>query len=190
MDATGSFCLYKHDEGTVFGPLPFEHLHAWAMEARISPLDGISTDNATWIKAPMMPELEMDWIIQVGPEDFYGPTTIGAMREFHRLGEISDDTPLINSCRGTRHTLREVLAPSGAEETVDAAGKALRPRTSSLKKGLQQRLHDLEETLLRERRQRAALEERCQKLEARLRAAALDHATDDRLGKGDAPAAS
>ena len=52
-DETQSWYLLKHDDGSLFGPIPFDQLKQWAMDAQISPLDKVSTDQANWIKAPM-----------------------------------------------------------------------------------------------------------------------------------------
>jgi hypothetical protein len=56
--------LRKHEDGTVFGPLSFEVLSRWASAAQIAPHDALSTDQKTWIKAPMVPELGMDWLVE------------------------------------------------------------------------------------------------------------------------------
>lgn len=55
-----------------------------------------------------MPELEMDWLVEVTSERYYGPTTLGAVQEFLRLGEIDRETCVINSCDGTRRQIRDL----------------------------------------------------------------------------------
>ncbi len=49
--------LRKHEDGTVFGPLSFTQLSHWASSAQVAPNDAVSSDQLTWIKAPMLPEL-------------------------------------------------------------------------------------------------------------------------------------
>jgi len=66
----------KNDDGTVFGPISFEQLRQWALDAQVSPLDKVSNDETTWFKAPMVPELGMDLLVEVTPDQFYGPTTL------------------------------------------------------------------------------------------------------------------
>jgi hypothetical protein len=80
--------LCKHDDGHIFRPLPFAQLTRWASSAQVAPHDVASTDQLNWVKAPMLPELGMDWLVEVTTERFYGPTTLGAIKEFMRLGEI------------------------------------------------------------------------------------------------------
>jgi hypothetical protein len=100
--------LRKHEDGSIFGPISFEQLALWASSAQIAPQDSISADQQTWMKAPMLPELAMDWIAEVTPERYYGPTTLGAIAEFLRVGEIDQDTFVINSCDGSRRQIREI----------------------------------------------------------------------------------
>ena len=79
-------------------------MRRWAATAQVAPHDKLSHDQQTWLKAPMFPELEMDWLVEVTSERYYGPTTLGAVQEFLRLGEIGEETFVINSCDGSRAT--------------------------------------------------------------------------------------
>src|SRR5205807_7442498 len=105
-----SWFLRKYQDGSVFGPLSFAQLERWASAARIAPHDLVSTDRRTWIKAPMLPELGMDWLVEITSEHYYGPTTLGAVQEFIRLGEINEETFVINACDGTRRQISEMSA--------------------------------------------------------------------------------
>jgi hypothetical protein len=100
--------LRKHEDGTIFGPLSFELLARWASNAQLAPHDTVSSDQQTWIKAPMLPELGMDWLVEITSEHYYGPTTLGAIQEFIRLGEINEETFVVNSCDGTRRQISEM----------------------------------------------------------------------------------
>jgi hypothetical protein len=162
--------LRKHEDGSVFGPMTFAQLARWAFTAQVAPHDLISTDQATWMKAPMLPELGMDWIVEVTSERFYGPTTLGAIREFFRLEEIDDDTFVINACDGTRQQIRDIapllqeieIAEHSAEEAAAAA-----PATSGMSIAVEDRIRELEQALREERRALAELEENYRELEAR-----------------------
>ncbi|HEY2343058.1 MAG TPA: GYF domain-containing protein, partial [Chthoniobacteraceae bacterium] len=74
---TQNWYLLKNDDGTIFGPVPFSQLRQWAAEAQVSPLDKVSTDEQNWLRAPMVPGLEMDYLIEVSPDQYYGPTNFG-----------------------------------------------------------------------------------------------------------------
>ena len=164
MDESQKWYLQKHDDGALFGPIGFDQLKRWAVEAQISPLDKVSTDEKNWVKAPMIPELEMDYLVEVSPDQYYGPTTIGAVREFLQMGEIHADTRITNCRDGTQRSLRDYpeLQLSTSEDDT------LRPVRTSIRINLQQRIRELEELLLEERRARETAEHIVEKLEAKL----------------------
>lgn len=164
--------LRKHEDGSIFGPLSFTQLAAWASSAQVAPHDALSSDQITWIKAPMLPELGLDWIVELTTERYYGPTTLGAINEFLRLGEITDDNFVINACDGTRRPIREVAPLLEAESIpADPASDALAmplaagPAASGIAVGLQDRIQELEQALREERRALIEFEERYRDLE-------------------------
>jgi len=164
LDESQQWYVQKHEDGAVFGPIPFDQLQQWASEAQISPLDKVSNDQQTWMKAPMVPNLGMDYLVEVSPDQYYGPTTLGAVREFLQMGEINGDT-LITNCKDSTETpLREIpgALPTRAEE------EAARPVRTSIRLNLQQRIRELEEMVMEERRGREMAEHLVEKLEAKL----------------------
>lgn len=163
MDDSHSWYLMKHDDGEIFGPVAFGQLSQWAVEAQISPLDKVSNDKTTWMKAPMIPELQMDLLIEVSPDQFYGPTTMGAVREFLQAHEINEDTLITNCTDNTVSKLRDLPAFLGKKKVEEEE-----PRRTSIRLSLQQRVRELEEALLVERRARESAEQLVEKLEARL----------------------
>jgi len=158
--------LMKHHDGTVFGPVPFDQLRQWAVDAQISPLDKVSTDESNWFKAPMIPELEMDYLIEVSPDQYYGPTTLGAVREFIDMGEINSETTVINCRDGGQTRILEI--PGLIPEPKQPRNEDEQPVRTSIRLSLQQRIRDLEESLLEERRAREVAEARCEKMGAKL----------------------
>lgn len=170
MDAPAAqeWFLRKHEDGNIFGPLPFAQLARWASSAQVAPHDVVSTDQVTWVKAPMLPELGMDWLVEVTTERFYGPTTLGAIQEFLRLGEINGDTFVINSCDGSRRQVNEIpldlTQPSAEPET---SSDALGPAAAGMSINLEERIRDLEQSLREERRALREAEERYRELELR-----------------------
>ena len=162
MDSDQNYFLMKSEDGTIFGPLPLSTLHQWALDAMISPLDKISTDEITWIKAPMVPQLGMDYLIEVSADQYYGPTTLEAVKEFLKAREINDQTVVTNCKDGSSKEVREIPALQLPQE------EEVQPIRTSIRTSLQQRIRDLEETLLEERRAREAAELQCEKLEAKI----------------------
>ena len=64
----------KSTQGKVFGPILLDELKKWVAEGRVEPLAGISQDLKNWMLAPLNPDLEMDWVVENNPGQFYGPT--------------------------------------------------------------------------------------------------------------------
>ena len=181
MDAAGTqqWFLRKQEDGTVFGPLAFEQLARWASTAQIAPHDSISTDQQNWIKAPMLAELGMDWLVEVTSERYYGPTTLGAVFEFMRLGEITPETFVINTCDGTRRQIAELEAPIGDFAEAELAGGA--PETAGMSINFEDRIHDLEQSLREQRDALRECEARYRELEERYRDLLDRTATDGTL---------
>jgi hypothetical protein len=162
-----SWYLRKYDDGGIFGPLPFAQLSRWASKARVAPRDLVSSDQETWMKAPMLSELGMDWLVEVTSERYYGPTTLGAINEFVRLGEVTPENFVINTCDGSRQRIQEITplfpeqvdeADSSVEQTPAATGMSIK---------FEERIRDLERCLGEERRALHEAEARYRELEQR-----------------------
>ena len=159
--------LRKASDGSLFGPLTFQQLRQWAADAQVSPLDRVSSDQNNWIKAPMLPELQMDYIVEVGEDQYYGPTTLGAIAEFIAAGEINPETTVTNCKDGSQMRVRDILPPS-LLNPAPPPDVAISARPSSIRVNLQQRVRELETALLEERRARENAEAIIEKLEAKL----------------------
>ena len=93
--------LLKVQDHEIFGPAPLDQLRLWASGAKISPMDRVSNDDRrTWLHAPMILELQMDWLIEMPDNFLYGPTNIGTLQEFLALGEIDENVTVINARDG------------------------------------------------------------------------------------------
>lgn len=162
-----SWYLRKASDGSLFGPIPFKQLIKWAADAQISPLDRVSSDRQTWLKAPMVPELEMDYLVEVGEDQYYGPTTIGAIAEFFAADEIAAETQVTN-CKDSAQMQVKDLLPPALLNPAPAAEVSIASRPGSIRLNLQQRIRELETALLEERRAREMAESIIEKLEAKL----------------------
>ena len=56
----------------------------------------------------MVPELHMDWLVEVSDDFTYGPTTFGTVQEFISAGEINDNTNVINCRDGQRFRVKDM----------------------------------------------------------------------------------
>lgn len=174
IDSTAPWFLRKQENGEIFGPIPFSKICEWAATAQVAPQDMLSEDSVIWTKAPMIPDLEMDWIVKLDADHYYGPTTVGSLLEFFTGGEIQATTILLNCCTGEERPLAECeFFPKPATEETDSPRG---PSKGILRLGLQKRIRELEVNLLDKRRQldQAAdtihrLEKHINDLESRLR---------------------
>jgi hypothetical protein len=174
IERSENWFLRKHDSGEVFGPVPFEKIREWAHAAQLNAQDMLSTDQIIWTKAPMISETEMDWLIVVGENVLYGPTTAEALVEFERLGEITVATTLINCTTGERTTLGEAPFYRGqqiaVEEQTPVDTLVIQPgRGPGLRISLQQRIRELENALLEKGRKLTDAEEIIARLESKIR---------------------
>ncbi len=166
--AVHQWFLRKQHDGSVFGPMPFAQLTRWASSAQVAPNDSISHDQEHWIKAPMLPELGMDWIVEVTSERLYGPTTLGSIREFLRLEEIDEQTSVINSCDATRQKIADLAPLFEAADEAEQTGEFISgPGSTGMSIAVQERIRDLEQALREERRAAAEAEQRYRELEAK-----------------------
>ena len=172
MENSAKWFLRKHEDGQVFGPVDFAKLKEWAKAAQVSPLDMVSDDQKNWSKAPMLQSLHMDYLIQMGDESYYGPTTEEAVHEFLRLGEIHADTVLINCCTGEETTLRESGFFQGQPPPMEEIAPG-EPGRRTIRQNLQQRIRELELLLVEKRQKLEMAEVRIRQLERRLQDAGL-----------------
>jgi hypothetical protein len=101
--------LKKVAEDVIFGPAALDQLRNWAAEAKISPMDMVSNDDRkSWRRAPMVTDLQMDWLVEMPDNFLYGPTSVGTLQEFLATGEIDDHVAVINTLDGTKTRISEL----------------------------------------------------------------------------------
>ena len=107
----------------------------------------------------MLAQLGMDWLVELTSEHYYGPTTLGALQEFTRLGEIDGETLVINTRNGTRCKIQEMpqLWETGQTDGGDAQteiqlGDPVGPAVEGMSIPFQEQIRDLEQNLEEERR--------------------------------------
>jgi len=167
--------LKKHGSEEVFGPSSLEKLKEWASSARINPQDRLSTDKQIWTHPPMLPELEMDWLIELGNELLYGPTTSGALIEFFAAGEITEETPVVNCVSGKRMTFGTAPFATKARPAVSVGEKTTSgriiepPLKGGIRVNLQKRVRELELLVMSKQNKINAANEKIVRLETRIR---------------------
>lgn len=106
--AQTTWYLIKAADKQEYGPISHDTLLGWAADAKISPMDKLSNDDkSSWRRAPMVEELQMDWLIQMPDQFLYGPTNVATIQEFLATGEVDGNVVLINCLDGSESRLRE-----------------------------------------------------------------------------------
>lgn len=109
----------RNTAGKVFGPIDLETLKGWVKDGRIEPLAGISSDLKNWMLAPLKPELEMNWVVENEPGQFYGPTHRTVLDDLKKAGSLSREARFYQDDRGAGterlRALEGALAAKDAE---------------------------------------------------------------------------
>lgn len=104
----------------VFGPVAMKTLVEWAGDSRIDPTSAVSSDQKSWIAAPLVPELEMFWLVETEPGTFYGPFNRRVVDSLMESGTIPHDARLYMLDSGKASSGRTKL-----EAELEAKAKAV-----------------------------------------------------------------
>ncbi len=114
----------KKASGDVFGPVATAALRQWAASGRIAPDDQLSTDQETWMPAVDLPDLGLDWMVELGPEQVYGPFHLLALGDLIRESSVPSAAPIFHRVTGERHILHEALLLVVLEQNTRLAATA------------------------------------------------------------------
>lgn len=118
--------LLKASDKEIFGPTTLEILRGWAADAKISPLDKISSDDRmSWQRAPMIPDLQMDLLVQMPDNYLYGPTNVATIQEFLATGEIDENVTIINCLDNSESRLADLSWFQASPHHVRSAATTL-----------------------------------------------------------------
>ena len=78
----------RTEDGKVYGPADVASLSLWAQDGRIEPATFVSQDRKSWIPAQLMSELEMKWLVEVGPGKVFGPFNRAVVIRLSGAGEL------------------------------------------------------------------------------------------------------
>ena len=130
----------RNTAGKVFGPIDFDALKSWVKDGRVEPLAGVSSDLKHWVLAPLKPELEMNWIVENNPGQFYGPTHRSVVDDLVKTGTLSPAARFYVDDRGA--ALERIRALEGEiaardSERVQKESSLAEAQKLSAKKDLQ-----------------------------------------------------
>lgn len=147
--------LIKTATNEEYGPLDHDTLLQFASEAKISPMDKLSNDGRqSWRRAPMVRELQMDWLIQMPDQYLYGPTNVATIQEFMATGQVDGNVTLINCVDGRESRLSTLPFFQDSPHHIRSSQTTLiGAQWPDLEKGsgdavLTQRVHVLERQLM------------------------------------------
>ncbi len=72
-----------------FGPVTWETLRAWAADGRVEPGDEVSADDGAWRPARDIPDLGMDWLVELPDGSLFGPVPLHAFLGMLRDGSLT-----------------------------------------------------------------------------------------------------
>ena len=130
----------RNTQGKVFGPIDLDMLKMWVKDGRVEPLAGISNDLQSWQLAPLKPELEMNWVVENNPGQFYGPTHRTVLDDLLKAGTLSREARFYQDDRGAGlERLRQMTQElSEKEAEISRRDKAImEAQKISAKKDLQ-----------------------------------------------------
>jgi len=174
MDDDDEWYLLKVSDNEIFGPAPLGQFRIWASEAKISPLDRISNDERkTWLRAPMIAELQMDWLIEMPDGFLYGPTSVGTLQEFLATGEIDENVTVINTLDRKKTRIKDLpffqASPQRVRGALEMDPSDHVEYSGGLFEGsgsLKQRCMWLEKQVMSLQRELGRWQERCESLQA------------------------
>jgi len=151
----------KTADESIYGPVDANMLSEWANSAQIAPQDLIDMSDENWRPAPEIDFLGMLWLVKLPGDEIYGPTTVGALREFIQEG-------LINEKTGATHVKTNQSLPVAAlfaavefekKRALRRPPKESKKSTASLAVDMarDQRIRQLEEDLKELRREHESL---------------------------------
>ena len=103
--------LRKQDQ-TVYGPVALAALQDWARGGRVLPDDEVSPDRQVWQRAPALPDLQMEWLIDLGDGERFGPVHVLALAELVREGSVPADVWVQHVSDGRISQLAAVALPA------------------------------------------------------------------------------
>jgi hypothetical protein len=149
----------KNTEGKVFGPIDLATLVKWTKDGRIEPLAGLSTDLKHWCLAPQKAELEMDWVIENTPSQFYGPVHRDQIDAWIQSGTLSPDARFYRSDRDAEKRDTELEAVRSQCAALESHYQTLQDARTQTEQALAETQH--EKARLEE--EKARLEEQAQR---------------------------
>jgi archaellum component FlaC len=100
----------RKQEGETYGPVDLPTLQLWATDSRVNPNDLVSQDRETWRLASEIPELGLDWVVEMRDGSEFGPVHVLQVRDFVQDGSVSRRAMMTNVRTQDKVVVSEALA--------------------------------------------------------------------------------
>ena len=97
------------DQKTVYGPISLLTLCDWATQGRVMAGNEISTDSKKWFAAEELPDLKMDWVVELKNGSKLGPFNLLAAPFLLQRGIIEPDAILINPVTEKQVSIKSLI---------------------------------------------------------------------------------
>jgi myosin heavy subunit len=122
----------KTSDGSIYGPASFVDLMLWASEARIVPGCAVSENAETWIPAEKIPELKMEWDVELTNGVTIGPLHLLAICDLVRDGAVQRGASVSQHATREKTTVDDAfltLVAQQARDMLAATAAALAQQT-------------------------------------------------------------
>ena len=158
----------KNADGKVFGPVDDEKLLAWVKDGRVEPFAGVSNDLKTWKLASLVPQLEMDWLVENEPGRFYGPTHRAVVDDLLKSGALAATCRIYRDDHGGQVEKEAAAARDEAERAMAEVQADAEKAMAELKNEAERSLTEKETEIATLRGDLETLRKRAEKSEARV----------------------
>jgi len=107
-------------DGSAYGPIELGELQTWSEECRIAPGDQVSSDNVNWVNAETLPELAMQWTVEMASGEIFGPVHLHAVIDFVHSRLVIPNSRLVNRATGETATVADLVLPLLPDAARDA----------------------------------------------------------------------
>jgi hypothetical protein len=148
-------------EGTVYGPVDLVTLCLWATDARVIPGCELSERQDVWVPVETVPELRLNWSVQLMDGSFYGPLNLLAIRVLALENSIPANARVCEKGMARNTTLNDEMIPLLVEEfhqMLAGCGTLLSTSLAATRRALQEAVRLAEERGAQLAESRARLE--------------------------------
>ncbi|GEM_PF-5120217 len=141
----------KSDDGSVYGPVAINEIVDWATQCRIGPGYALSEDKKIWRTVDQIPELKMEWSVELLDGSSYGPLHILAISDLIDDGLAAPNAKIMHRATKGVFTADKIPAPDILAAIAEPPGMPGSTGDAEMLRrdldGERKRVSDLEKTI-------------------------------------------